>query len=107
MAKNMKHKDFKPCHLCGKGVMHAGQPLFLRISIDRLGIDLSAVRRAHGLEEMMGGNAFLANVMGPDEDLAKVMDEKHDMLICARCAGEPLPPYFWLDKGEDEQRETT
>ena len=42
---NMKHKDFKPCHLCGKGVMHAGHPLFLRISIDRLGGKGQALRR--------------------------------------------------------------
>lgn len=103
----MKHKDFKPCHLCGKGVMHAGHPLFLRISVDRLGIDAKAVQRAHGLELMMGGNALLANVMGPDEDLAKVIDGKHDMLICIRCASEPLPPYFWLGESDDEQVDGT
>jgi hypothetical protein len=92
----MKHKDFKPCHLYGKGVMHAGHPLFLRISVDRLGVDMNAVRRAHGLEMTMGGNGLLANVMGPDEDLAKVIDGQHDMLICGACAEKPLPPYFWL-----------
>jgi hypothetical protein len=102
----MKHKDFKPCHLCGKGVMHAGHPLFLRISVDRLGIDAKAVQRAHGMELMMGGNALLANIMGPDEDLTKVIDGRHDMLICIRCASEPLPPYFWLDDCEEEQSTT-
>ena len=67
---NMKHKDFKPCHICGKGVMHAGHPLFLRISVDRLGIDANAVRHAHGLKLMMDGNALLANIMGTNEELA-------------------------------------
>ncbi len=63
-GRNMKHKDFKPCHLCKKGVMHVGHPLFLRISVDRLGIDANAVQRAHGMELLMGGNARIANVMG-------------------------------------------
>jgi hypothetical protein len=66
----------------------------------RLGIDANAVRRAHGLELMMGGNALLANVMGPDEDLAKVIDGQHDMLICGACAEKPLPPYDWLGESE-------
>lgn len=80
--------------------MHAGMPLFLRISVDRLGIDAGAVRRAHGLEQMMAGNAMLANIMGPNETLAKVIDGNHDMLICSECADKPLPPYFWLDQSE-------
>jgi hypothetical protein len=49
---------------------------------------------------MMGGNALLANIMGPDEDLAKVIDGNHDLLICMDCADKPLPPYFWLDESE-------
>lgn len=96
----MKHKDFKPCQLCKKGVIHAGSPLFLRISVDRLGVDAKAVQRAHGLERMMGGNALLANVLGPNEDLAKVIDGNHDMLLCSECAEKPLPPYFWLNGSE-------
>jgi hypothetical protein len=86
-------------------MMHAGHPLFLRISIERFGIDAKAVQRAHGMELMMGGNALLANVMGPDEDLATKIDGRKDMLICIKCANEPLPPYFWLDDGEDETGE--
>lgn len=96
----MKHKDIKPCHLCKKGVMHTGFPIFLRISVDRLGVEARAVQRAHGLEQIMGGNALLANIMGPNDDLANVIDGKHDMLICSECAAKPLPPYFWLDESE-------
>jgi hypothetical protein len=97
---NMKHKDFKPCQICGKGMMHSGHPLFLRVTVERLGIERKAVERAHGMELMMGGNALLANIMGADEDLAKVLDGRGDMLICLPCANEPLPPYFWLDEAE-------
>jgi hypothetical protein len=50
----------------------------------------------------LGGNALLANVMGPDEDLANVIDGRHDMLICIKCASELFPPYFWLNDGEKE-----
>ena len=58
------------------------------------------------MELIIGGNALLANVMGPDEDLAKVIDGKHDMLICIKCASEPLLPYFWLDDCEEERSTT-
>lgn len=86
----MKHRDFKPCLLCGKGVMHAGGPTFFRMRLERFMVDLGALRRANGLEQMMGGNALLANVMGPDEDLAKRIDEEaKDVLICEPCALDP------------------
>lgn len=91
----MKHKDFKPCVMCGKGVMHSGSPLFLRINVERFGIDRRAVERAHGMELIIG-NPTLANIMGPDEDLAKEIDSQKDMLLCHPCALEPLPPNFWV-----------
>lgn len=82
--------------------MHTGNPLFLRISVDRLGIDRRAVERAHGME-LMVGNAFLANVMGADEDLATVLDSNHDIMLCSECADKPLHPYFWFpDEKESE-----
>lgn len=96
----VKHKDFKPCHLCGKGMMHSGNPIFLRISVDRLEIDANAVRRAHGLELLLGGNTLLANVLGPDEDLARVIDGSHDLLMCGDRGSKPLPPYLWLVESE-------
>lgn len=98
----MKHKDFKGCEICGKGMMHAGTPLFLRITVERLGVNRRAVERAAGMEMMMGGNALLANIMGADEDLATVIDGKKNMLICQPCGEKPLPPYFWLDESNDD-----
>jgi hypothetical protein len=101
--KNMKHKDFKPCVLCGEGMMHSGHPIFLRITVEQLGIDCNAVNRARGMELMMGGNAMLANIMGADENLAKVIDGKSNMLICLPCAEKPLPPYFWLNGEKQDE----
>jgi hypothetical protein len=50
---------------------------------------LDAVRRQAGLEMMLGGNATLANIMGPDEDIAKPITDKIDLLICETCAMKP------------------
>lgn len=84
IADSLKHKDFKPCLLCGKGMMHAGSITFFRLTLERHLIDTRAVQRAHGMELMMG-NARLANIMGPDEALAKQVDT-NTFLICEPCA---------------------
>jgi hypothetical protein len=81
----MKQKDFKKCAICGKGVMHSGQITFYKVSITMMGIDLGAVQRQQGLEMMMGSPA-IAQVMGPDEDLAKPIDKAADGIICSECA---------------------
>lgn len=93
----MKHKDFKPCHICGNGIAHEGYPLFLRITVERFGLNRKAIERAHGMELLMGGNAGLANIMGPDENLAEKIDENRNMLVCGGCAQKALQPYFWLE----------
>ncbi len=88
----MKQKDIKPCSKCGKGVMHTGLPLFWKISIMRYGIDIDAVKRQSGLEMMLDGHATLANVMGPDEDIAKPVTGKMiNITLCEHCAMENTP----------------
>jgi hypothetical protein len=85
-TRAMKHKDFKPCAYCGKGVAHSGVPMFYRVTIERMGIDARAVERQTGLEMMLGGNAMLANVMGPDADIGIPIGEADKGLLCAECA---------------------
>lgn len=80
----MKQSEFQPCALCGKGVMHAGSPIFHRVTIEAMGIDLNAVRRQDGLERMMG-HPGLAHIMGEDADLAVEMDRLQG-LVCLQCA---------------------
>lgn len=80
----LKHRDFKPCLLCGKGMMHAGSITFFRLTIERQVIDTRAVQRAQGMELMLG-DPRLANVMGPNEDLAKQLDT-NTVLICEPCS---------------------
>ena len=73
----MKQTDIKKCAICENGMMHLGIPFFYVIKIQRHSIDLEAIQRQNGLEQMLGGCAQLANVMGPDEDMTKSFtDEK-------------------------------
>ena len=82
----MKQTELRPCCLCGKGLMHTGLPLFWRVSIERMGVDMNAVRRQAGLEQMLGSPA-LAFHMGLQEDLAKPVDEQPTTgLVCEECA---------------------
>src|SRR5262249_28495122 len=102
-SRNMKHKDFKPCALCCKGVMHAGHILFLRVTMYRIGFRRDAVQRAQGMELMMGGNALLANIMGPNEDLAECLDGRRDLLVCGACLDKHPVLYTLLLHEKDDE----
>ena len=81
----MKHKDLKKCAVCKKGMMHSSNPLFYRIKFQRYAVDLGAVTRQCGRELSMG-NHILANVMGPNEDMAKPLGKEVEIMICHDCA---------------------
>jgi hypothetical protein len=82
-------KDLKPCAICGKGLMHTGLPLFLRVHIERIGVDAQAVQRQAGLETFFGGGqtgAMLADIMGDGSRIAAPLDKPAVHLICESCA---------------------
>jgi len=81
----MKQTEIQKCIICGQGVMHCGLPLFYKVKIQRFGIDIKAVTRQHGLEQFMG-NAMLANIMGPDEDIANPIDDELEAFVCEECS---------------------
>lgn len=85
----MKRTEIGKCALCGHGVMHDGNIIFYRVSIQTFGIDLRAVQRAAGLEQFLGGNAAIAHAMGPDEDLAIAVHDPETALFCLPCACTP------------------
>lgn len=93
----MKHKDLKPCCVCGKGVCHDQQPLSTRIKVTRMVVNIPAVQRQTGLEMMLGGNATIANAMGPDEDMLVPLDKEADLLICDQCAMTTTIAELWED----------
>lgn len=82
----MKQADLKKCVRCNKGVMHNGCPIFYRVIVGRMVVNLPAVERQHGLELMLGRNAALAAVMGTNEDLAKPLGDPITVLVCQDCA---------------------
>lgn len=89
----MKAGEITRCALCGEGVMHGGMPLFWRIRLERMAVDLAAVRREVGMELLMGGNVALARLLGPDEDIAAPLGEPRTVLVCEACAGMPTSVY--------------
>lgn len=102
ISEPIKQTDIQKCASCGLGVMHAGLPLFYRVTIQRYGIDHNAVMRQHGLELMLGGNAMLANVMGVDADIAKPITDLHDILICEICSTQAMMIALLAENDDEE-----
>ena len=85
----MKEKELREsanCVVCGKPFGHTGLPLFWRVTVERIGVDMKALERLQGLTMMLNGNAALASIMGLDEDLARPMMEPVRVTICETCA---------------------
>jgi hypothetical protein len=87
--KEAELRKHSTCDLCAQRIGHTGLPLFWRVTVERFGIDLAAVRRQDGLGQLMG-NTMLAGVMGPDEDMAKPMMDPKAMTVCEQCATAKL-----------------
>lgn len=88
---NMQRKDFKPCAICRKGVMHTGLPLFWRVHIERMGVDMKAAQRQHGMEQFFGGAVAIADVFNDGASIGKPMDEGKTVLVCETCAMVDMP----------------
>lgn len=101
----MKQKDIKKCVLCGEGVMHGGQVTFYRLQVERLIINVGAVKRQHGLEIMLG-SPQLAAVMGTDEDIARPVDgEPIVAIVCEECSMKDCLAAIYERAGRDEEGE--
>lgn len=86
----MKRSELKNCAVCDKGLMHSGSVAFFRVTLQRMIFDLDAVRELHGLETMMR-SPVIANVLGPNRDLADPLNEEGPItiLICDDCSTSP------------------
>lgn len=85
-ARAMKQPEFTKCLGCGRGVMASGSIAFYRITIERLGVNMPAVKRQAGLEDFLGGQARIAFVMGEQEDIGLPIGDAQRGLICDDCA---------------------
>lgn len=72
------------CKLCNRLITAGGLPLFWCVTVERHGLDARAMRRQAGLG-MVLGNAALASIMGPDEDLTQTLLEPVKLIVCESC----------------------
>ena len=77
------------CAVCRKPFGHTGLPLFFRVRIERLGVNLQAIQRQDGLGAMLGSSK-LANIMGTDEEMTTPMMEPVTVTVCETCALEDV-----------------
>lgn len=89
-----------PCRICGEPL--TSEILFYRVTIERAGFEARAMQRRIGLSMMIGGP--LATIMGPDEDLAKVIDGPQTAAVHESCAGD-VRHLMQLFQGEEYRDE--
>lgn len=77
-------RRFAVCSLCGQRIGHTGLPLFWRVTVERFGVDLQAIRRQDDLAALIG-NTAIAAVMGPNEDLAQPLAGPVVLSVCEAC----------------------
>lgn len=65
--KETELRKFSTCNLCGQKIGHTGLPLFWRVTVERFGLQIDAIKRQDGLTAILGGNAFLAMHMGVND----------------------------------------
>jgi len=86
--KELELRKYTQCANCRRLILSAGIPLFWIVKIERHGVLLDAVTRQGGLATFLGGNAQLAQVMGPDEEMTKPLLEV-SIVICELCGSKP------------------
>lgn len=83
--KETELRRYADCSICGLKIGACGVPLFYRVTVERIGVMLPAVRRQDGLGALIG-SARLAQVMGADEDLTRPLMDPLILAVCARCS---------------------
>lgn len=99
----MKEKELRKvsvCRLCDEKIGKSGLPLFMRVSVKRYGLKADAIKRQQGLGMMLGGHGLLAQVMGPNEDMAEIIHE-NEITVCETCASKNPIIYHILELTEN------
>lgn len=90
--KERELREHAVCTLCGERIGHTGLPMFWTVKITRWGLDHGALERQTGREMAMGGHVLLAQLMGPNEDMAKPIMDEVEITVCETCATEERRP---------------
>lgn len=73
------------CVVCHKKIGQTETPIFWVIEPISYMLDMRALQRQQGLA-MHTGSAAMAGVMGPNEDMAKMLARGKKVMICQMCA---------------------
>lgn len=84
--KERKLRKHATCSLCMQKIGATGLPLFYRVTLERFGLRLDAIRRQAGLEMSLNGHVALAQAMGPNEEIAVPMMETLVLVVCEPCS---------------------
>ena len=74
------------CSLCKRKILESGMPLFYRLTVERFGVKLDAVKRQAGLEALLNGHVRIAQVMGADEEMAMPIMDALTIVVCESCS---------------------
>lgn len=80
-------RGLRPCDLCGKPLCHTQIPLFWRVNIERVAVDLKTAAQIEGLAMVLAGNVRLAEAFAPSNVIAKpIVGTEVELLVCESCA---------------------
>ena len=85
--KETEIRKHSTCNLCKNKILKNGIPIFYVVKIQNYGLDLNAIQRQSGMATMMG-HAGLAQVMGPNEDMASPITDEVIITVCSECYAE-------------------
>ena len=95
------------CTMCEQPLGKTKLPFaFFKVTTERFLVDMKAIQRQQGLGMHMG-NAALASVMGPNEDMAKAVSPPKVFMICEGCMQDnSMLRIYMAALGGDDNEET-
>lgn len=89
----MKEKELRElctCAICNRKIGETKNPCFFKVTLERHMLNLRAIQRQQGLAMMLGGNAAIAAVMGPDDEMTDVVYPAKTIMVCDGCATKDI-----------------
>lgn len=81
----MKAEDMRKCDRCNQGLMRNGAITFWRIYLERMVVDVNAVKAIGGLSAILGSER-LATILAPNDNVAVPVTSPDEAIICDACA---------------------